>query len=362
MYIMSQAMRLQAFSSRRDNLPMIGSSAPLQEMKRMLACVASSNCTTLITGETGTGKELAAEFIHRNSARRAYPFICINCAAIPDTLLESELFGHSRGAFTGANESYEGSLTAANGGTVFLDEIGDMSLFAQAKILRVLEKKEICRVGATRPTQLDIRFIAATNQNLAEMVERGTFRKDLYFRLNVAHVHVPALRERQEDVQALLEHFAREYSPHGSAHGSAVRPMHGSPGSDGYAALCTSPLEFSEDCLRFLLRYDWPGNVRELRNLVECLSISERISPIDASQLPRHFGLCINDERAPGGGELPDNPERDSLLSALLWAKGNKSAAAKRLRWSRMTLYRKIAKHKLFNMPPEAFEDSALRM
>lgn len=351
---MSQAMRLQAFSSNRDHLPMIGSSAPLQEMKRVLARVASSNCTTLITGETGTGKELAAEFIHRNSARRAYPFICINCAAIPDSLLESELFGHSRGAFTGANESYDGLLTAANGGTVFLDEIGDMSLFAQAKILRVLEKKEICRVGATRPTQLDIRFIAATNQNLAEMADHGTFRKDLYFRLNVAHIHVPALRERQDDVLALLEHYAREFSACSLAHGPAAL--------DSFAAPRSVPLEFSEDCLRFLLRYDWPGNIRELRNLVECLSISERTSPIQASHLPRHFGLRLNGERDLRGSKHSDDPERESLISALFWAKGNKSAAAKRLRWSRMTLYRKIAKHKLFNMPLEALENAEFPM
>jgi DNA-binding NtrC family response regulator len=340
---MSQAMRLQAVSSSQDCLPMVGSSRVLQELKHSLGKVAASNCTTLITGETGTGKELAAEFIHRNSARRSRPFICINCAAIPDSLLESELFGHSRGAFTGANEQYEGLLTSANGGTVFLDEIGDMSLFAQAKILRVLEKKEVCRIGATRTLHLDIRFVAATNQNLEAMAAQGAFRKDLYFRLNVAHVHVPALRERREDVPALLEHYGREFLTQRESVAEAI------PGSRS--------LEFSEECLRYLLRYDWPGNIRELKNLVECLSISDLRNPIMPEQLPQHFGGLSSCDTAPA-----KNPERESLISALFWAKGNKSAAAKRLRWSRMTLYRKIAKHKVFSGTLEGLESAELRV
>jgi transcriptional regulator with PAS, ATPase and Fis domain len=336
---MSQAMRSQAVHSQtispgKEPLPMVGSSHALHTLKHSLAKVAASNCTVLITGETGTGKELAAEFIHRNSSRRARPFICINCAAIPDSLLESELFGHSRGAFTGANENYEGLLTSANGGTVFLDEIGDMSLFAQAKILRVLEKKEVCRIGATRAVHLDIRFIAATNQSLETMAARGTFRKDLYFRLNVAQIHVPSLRERRDDVPSLLEHYGREFYTKTDSSGATRKS-----------------LQFSEECMRFLLRYDWPGNIRELKNLVECLSIADLPSPIEREQLPHHFAApaAVYGDFSRARAGASDNPERESLISALFWAKGNKSAAAKRLRWSRMTLYRKIAKHKIFS-------------
>ena len=332
---MPQPMRLQAVSPGKDNLPMIGAGWALAEMKRTLLRVAAANCTVLITGETGTGKELAAEFLHRNSARRAHPFIGVNCAAIPDTLLESELFGHNRGAFTGANEPFEGQLTAANGGTVFLDEIGDMSLCAQAKILRVLEKKEVCRIGCTRPTQLDIRFIAATNQELAEMAQRGVFRKDLYFRLNVVRISVPPLRERTEDIPILLDHFAREF---------AHQASYASPD------LTRSAPVFSEECVKFLLGYDWPGNIRELKNLVECLSLAGLPNPIEPYHLPPLYGVSaesVHSARSNPNAVADGNPERESLISALSWAKGNKSAAAKRLRWSRMTLYRKMNKHKL---------------
>ena len=308
---------------------MIGTSAALQQVRLSLAKVASSNCTVLITGETGTGKELAAEFIHRNSSRRNRPFACINCAAIPDTLLESELFGHSRGAFTGAEEDREGLLAAANGGTVFLDEIGDMSLMAQAKLLRVIEKKEVCHIGGTRSKQLDLRFLAATNQDLAAMAGRGSFRKDLFFRLNVAHIHLPPLRERKEDIPVLLEHFCRDFN---FAPGARLA-------------------EFSEECLLFLLHYDWPGNIRELKNLIESLSIGGMPPQVGKEHLPGHLHRRAEESWGDEGWSevhaRSHQSERDSLISALAWAKGNKSAAAKRLHWSRMTLYRKMAKHNL---------------
>jgi DNA-binding NtrC family response regulator len=294
---------------------MIGSSKLFLEIKLSLARIAASNCTVLITGETGTGKELAAEFVHANSARRERPFVCINCAAIPDTLLENELFGHSRGAFTGAEASYDGLLTSANGGTVFLDEIGDMSLLAQAKILRAIEKKEVCRIGTTRPTKLDLRFVAATNQDLESKTNQGEFRKDLFFRLGVAQVHLPSLRERKEDLPQLLRHYCQEYRQ-----GPASRAI-----------------EFSEESLRALLRYDWPGNIRELKNLVESMSIAGVAGPIQPEHLPGRFRAeqdCAD-------------PERESLISALSLAGGNKAAAARRLNWSRMTLYRKLIKHQI---------------
>jgi transcriptional regulator with PAS, ATPase and Fis domain len=299
---------------------MIGSSNSLHEIKLSLARMAASNCTVLITGETGTGKELAAEYIHRNSRRNHRPFTCVNCAAIADSLFENELFGHSRGAFTGADAAQDGLLAAANGGTVFLDEIGDMSLAAQAKILRVLENKEVCRVGGTCRIQLDIRFLAATNQDLEEMVTTGRFRKDLFFRLNVAPIHLPALRDRKEDVPLLLEHYATEFRP-GTKSG---------------------PMRFSDECLRLLIQYDWPGNIRELKNLVEFLSVAEIPSPIQPENLPPKF------RSAARNCATEQEQERNALIAALNWAKGNKTAAARRLQWSRMTLYRKLIKHQLF--------------
>jgi two-component system response regulator HydG/two-component system response regulator AtoC len=305
-----------------NEVNMIGTSKPLQEIKTALGRIAASNCTVLITGETGTGKELAAEYIHRNSSRRERRFVCINCAAIPDSLLENELFGHSRGAFTGADAMHEGLLMAADGGTVFLDEIGDMSLAAQAKILRVIETKEICRIGATRTTKLDIRFVAATNQDLEAMAAEGAFRKDLFFRLSVAHVHMPALRERMEDLPLLLKHYCREFNP--------------TPG--------LRLIEFSEDSLRILLKYDWPGNIRELKNLAESLCIAAVPSPIEPEHLPGKLRAIAESCSA-----IAPDPERESLISALSWSGGNKAAAARRLNWSRMTLYRKLSKHRLLS-------------
>jgi DNA-binding NtrC family response regulator len=298
---------------------MIGSSAIMCDLKRELTQVAKSSSTVLITGETGTGKELAAEFVHQNSARRGKPFVCINCAAIPESLLESELFGHAKGAFTGADEYRDGLLTSANGGTILLDEIGDMSLCAQAKILRVIEKREVCHVGANRGVQLDIRFVAATNQDLESMTSRGAFRKDLFFRLNVARIHLPPLRERPEDIPFLLRHYCCDYA-----------------GKSG-----ASTPEFSEDSLRRLMAYGWPGNIRELKNVVESMFLKDLPPTIQAEHLPRHLRGIIAHQV-----DLSQQ-ERDALIAALFSAKWNKSEAARKLQWSRMTLYRKIAKHRI---------------
>ena len=302
-----------------DRGSMIGSSLVMRDIQRDMARVAGSTSTVLITGETGTGKELAAEFIHENSSRRTKPLVCINCAAIPESLIESELFGHTKGAFTGADQYRDGLLTSANGGTIFLDEIGDMSLCAQAKILRVIEKREVCRVGSNRGVQLDIRFVAATNQDLQEMANRGSFRKDLFFRLNVARIHLPPLRERREDIPLLLRHYCRDFSDRSGA----------------------SVPEFSEESLRCLLAYGWPGNIRELKNMVESLFLGDLAQEIGAEQLPRHLRALIEHK-----ADLSQQ-ERDALLAALFSAKWNKSEAAKTLRWSRMTLYRKIAKYQI---------------
>jgi DNA-binding NtrC family response regulator len=304
-------------SPERDAI--IGASAVMCELKRDLARVAKSVSTVLITGETGTGKELAAELIHKYSDRCKNAFVCINCAAIPESLLESELFGHTKGAFTGAEQYRDGLLVSADGGTIFLDEIGDMSLSAQAKILRVIEKREVCRVGSNRGVQLDLRFVAATNQDLEAMTDRGAFRKDLFFRLNVARIHLPPLRERREDIPSLLRHYSSNLS--NRAGGSAP--------------------EFSEDSLRCLQTYGWPGNIRELKNMVESLFLRDLPQKIQVENLPRHLRGFIESKAD------VSQQEREALLTALFSAKWNKSEAAKSLHWSRMTLYRKLAKYQI---------------
>lgn len=296
---------------------MVAASNSMEEIRKYLQKAAISNCTVLITGETGTGKELVAEFIHENSPRRDMPFVCVNCAAIPENLLESELFGHTKGAYTGAQEWAEGLLSAAEGGTVFLDEIGDLSPAAQAKILRVLETKQFCRLGGTRQVHLDLRFVAATNQDLYAMTAQKAFRQDLLFRLDVAHVHLPPLRERKEDIPLLVQEFGRQFSLQASRQ---------------------TP-EFTDEFIRVLLQYDWPGNVRELKNVIERLFLLEPSAPIGAEHLRAHVRQFL----ATSGGLT--NGERELLISTLFSTKWNKTKAAEMLNWSRMTLYRKIAKY-----------------
>jgi transcriptional regulator with PAS, ATPase and Fis domain len=271
----------------------------------------------LITGETGTGKELTAEYIHQCSTRKAKTFIAINCAAIPDGLLESELFGYEKGAFTGAQMAYAGKLKLADGGTVFLDEIGDMSLYAQAKILRVIESKEVYPLGAKRSVPLDIRIITATNCDLEQLVLKKEFRQDLYFRLNVARVQLPPLRERKEDITCLVDYYIQIFSERfGSKH----------PG-------------FTNEAWEALLQYDWPGNIRELKNFLEASYIDLPSDRITLKDLPDF--ICSPCQRGEGSSQT----ERELLLSALRSVHWNKSKAAEQLQWSRMTLYRKMAKY-----------------
>jgi transcriptional regulator with PAS, ATPase and Fis domain len=279
----------------------------------------------LITGESGTGKELAAAAIHRYSNRRHARLVCLNCAAIPDSLVESELFGYEKGAFTGADAARCGKLKAADGGVIFLDEIGDLSAYAQAKILRAVETKEVYRLGSYQPTSVNVRVVAATHRNLEEMVAQGSFRRDLFFRLNIGRVHVPPLRERIEDLCILVRHYLDVMN---RQMGTAVEA-------------------FSDDAWRILARYAWPGNVRELRNIVESALVNSTSSTIGAEDLPPQ--LCAATE-----GE-PSNTERGELLEALLAAKWNKTEAAERLQWSRMTLYRKMAKYAVSNTTGRRF-------
>jgi DNA-binding NtrC family response regulator len=296
-----------------DGHRMVGESLSVREIKAYIGKVAKTDSNVLIIGETGTGKELVAELIHRNSDRAKKPFICLNCAAIPDTLLESELFGHDRGAFTGAYALQEGKLKLADGGTVFLDEIGDMSLSTQAKMLRMLDKKPIQRLGGRRDVTLDVRIIAATNQDLEGLISCGRFRSDLYFRLNVAQIVLPPLRHRKTDIPLLLSHFVNQLN----------------------RQLDSQIKCFSKEVLDNLLNYEWPGNVRELKNVTEACGVNLNSGTIGLADIPERYQSKLS------GGVID---EKELLLSALFSTKWNKSKAAQKLHWSRMTLYRKMAK------------------
>ena len=310
---------------------MIGDSSPMREIKAYLLRVATTDCTVLITGNTGTGKELAAEMIHRNSPRQRRPFVCINCAALPESLLESELFGYERGAFTGAYSSYTGKLNLADRGTVFFDEIGDMAPSAQAKILRAIEGKEVYRLGGKKGICMDVRVIAATNQDPEQLVADGRFREDLYYRLNVARVHLPALRDRKEEIPPLLAYYLRELN---QRYGRKVEG-------------------FTEEAFASLLHYNWPGNVRELKNLLEATFINLPSRKIAFMDLPKMFQKKLKQlEGLPQG-------ERDRMLSALFTCNWNKSKAAQKLHWSRMTLYRKMAKYHIITKPQPSTRNDA---
>jgi DNA-binding NtrC family response regulator len=298
------------------NQALIGSSAAMQAVREQLRRLAATEATVLITGETGTGKELAARALHGGSARPGR-LVPVNCAAIPDGLLESELFGYESGAFTGASRPREGLLQLAHRGTAFLDEIGDMGAMAQAKVLRAIETREVYRLGGKQPVPLDVRIVAATNADLERAVEQGAFRKDLYYRLNVARIHLPALRERRSDIPAILDHYLRELNAR------ARRPVVG----------------FSPQTVDALVAYDWPGNVRELKNLVETVFVLPPPDPVGLEDLPAIFR-----DRLARYCSLPAS-ERTRLMNALLAADWNKSRAAEMLKWSRMTLYRKMAKY-----------------
>jgi transcriptional regulator with PAS, ATPase and Fis domain len=302
-----------------DGQRIIGESPPIEEVKRSIQRVAATDANVLITGETGTGKELIAELIQKNSKRRHTHYVCINCAAIPDSLLESELFGYERGAFTGAQFGAAGKLEGAHGGTVFFDEIGDMSLHAQAKILRLIETKEIQRLGAKRPTRVDFRVIAATNRDIDSPLDSAHFRRDLYFRLNVARIHLPALRERKSDIPLLIRHFIQHFN----------------------RELGRSIERVGEAALRDLLQYGWPGNIRELRNVVEGLFVNLPPGRVTQLELPEWMR-----QQVAGTAGLTLN-EQERLISTLWATDWNKSKAARTLHWSRMTLYRKMAKYGL---------------
>ena len=298
---------------------LIGRTPVMRQLRMRLARVAPTSSTVLILGETGTGKELVAELLHANGPRSARPFICINSAAIPDSLLENELFGHERGAFTGATGAQSGKLAAAQGGTAFLDEIGDVGLPVQAKLLRAIENKSVFRLGATRSVPLDVRFVAATNCDLERSMSEGRFRPDLYYRLNVVRVELPSLRDRPEDIPLLVDHYLRQLN----------------------RELGRSVASLSRRTMDALCLHTWPGNVRELRNVLEAILVNLAPETTGVVDAPPEVMRQIT-----AAGAAPVS-ERERLLRVLGETQWNKTKAATRLNMSRMTLYRRMQHHKV---------------
>ncbi len=318
----------------------LGRSKAVDDMRQMIATVAQSEATVLIYGESGTGKELVAKALHEGSERADKKLVTVNCAALAENLLESELFGHERGAFTGADKKREGRFVQANGGTLFLDEIGEMPLLLQAKLLRALQQGEVQRVGSDAPITVDVRIVAATNRHLLEEVKERRFREDLYFRLNVITIDVPPLRARKEDIPLLAAHFLERFSEKNRKYIKG----------------------FSSKAMDDLLRYGWPGNVRELENAIERACILCHGDIIDERELPRVLGAVVSaldDESAnptmtnavPSQLSLASIPletvERQAIEATLKEVDDNKSEAARRLGITRATLHNKLKKYGL---------------
>lgn len=308
----------------------VGSSAAMTRIREQIGRAASSNANILITGESGTGKELVAELIHRSSNRSNFPFVAVNCAAVPDALLESELFGHEKGAFTGANLARQGKLQYANGGTLFLDEVGDMSLVAQAKVLRAVESRVIQRLGSNVDTPVKARLMAATNQSLELLIQEKKFRQDLYFRLNVVRLALPPLREHPEDIPELTEHIMGELSGYQNG----------------------APRRIQSDLIRKFQIYDWPGNVRQLRNVLESILVFSCSRSIGTGDVPDEVRDTLQSCSHCNGNE------RSKIISALSSVDWNRNEAAKILCCSRMTLYRKMVKYSISDREMRRFGGS----
>jgi two-component system nitrogen regulation response regulator NtrX len=322
--------------------PLVGTSAAMQELRAMIARVAPTESRVLITGESGTGKELVASAIHRQSARGSKPFVTVNSAALPRDLVESEMFGHERGAFTGATERRQGRFELADGGTLFLDEVGDLGPEAQAKLLRVLEGGVVERVGGERPFEVNVRVLAATNKDLPYAVRQGQFREDLWFRLNVLPIHIPPLRERPEDIAPLVRHFAARS-----------------------AARLGRSVKFDAGAIPLLTAYGWPGNVRELANIVERMAILATSELITAPDIARVLPVAVAAPRpsTDNGGDSVwhdialadtlDQYERELIARALSASRGNVAEAARRLQTDRANLYRRMRRLGI-EPPPKA--------
>jgi DNA-binding NtrC family response regulator len=314
---------------------LVGDSPSLREVIDLVERVARTNATVLVTGESGTGKEVVARLLHGSSGRTAGPFVAINCGAIPETLIESELFGHAKGAFTGATEARAGKFVQAHGGTLFLDEIGELALSMQVKLLRVLQEREVTPVGESRPRAIDVRIVAATNVDLEAMVRDGRFRRDLYYRLEVLPIHLPALRERIDDIPLLARHFL-----------------------DAANRRLGARVDVAEDAMALIKLYPWPGNVREMENLIERLVILNRSGTITAADLPaRVRGDHSTTAVATAAAELARGSidltatlaaiEASLIEQALRQSKGNRTRAAESLGLSRTTLLDKLKRRTL---------------
>ncbi len=303
----------------------LGRSAPMKHLFQQMRLVAPTRTSVLITGESGTGKELIANAIHQSSPRKAQRFIALNCAAIPKTLLESELFGHEKGSFTGATHRVVGKFELANGGTLFLDEVGELPPDVQVKLLRILEEKEFMRIGGSELIRINTRIVAATNQVLEVKVEDGSFRSDLYYRLKVVTLLVPPLRERREDIPLLLHHFFEDFKKENDR----------------------QDLEIGVDALHALTQARWDGNVRELRNLVESLVVLSTKQVIDVADLPPRYRLPDPASPAPGeaGPRTMEEIEREAILRTLEETGGNRTQAAEILRIGLRTLQRKLKEY-----------------
>ncbi len=328
---LQKELELQFLKEKAEkNIEIIGESEPIKRLKQQIERVAKTNAWVMILGENGTGKELVAKAIHQLSSRREKPFVDINCAAIPDDLLESELFGYEKGAFTGAVNRKPGKLEIANGGTLFLDEVADMSLSSQAKLLRVLEEQEFSRLGSNQKIKVDLRVISATNKDIEKEIEEGRFRQDLYFRLAVVQIYVPPLRERGKDIILLAEHFLEK---------SCLENKISKP-------------ELTEEVKEYLLKYSWPGNIRELKNLMERLCIFAQNNKITAEDLPPYI---LKNKSVKTGflGEIKplkqvkEEAEKEMIKLALEKYNNNIKEAAKALEVDMSSLYRKIKQYNL---------------
>ncbi len=311
---------------RYDVGNLVGTSHPMQKVYEQVAQAAPANTTVLIRGESGTGKELVAHAIHYNSPRAGKPFVKVNCAALPENLIESELFGYEPGAFTGADRQKKGRFELAHGGTLFLDEVGDLPAATQIKLLRVLQEREFERLGGVKPVRVDVRLIAATNIDLEEAMKKGSFREDLYYRLNVFGLFVPPLRERRSDILLLADHFVEKYA---AAHGRSVRRI-------------------STSAIDMLMSYHWPGNVRELENCIERAVLVCEGGVIHAHHLPPTLQTAEVSNTLPGSlADAIAGFEKDLILDGLKSARGNRAKAARLLRTTERILNYKIGKHRI---------------
>ena len=322
----ARALRKQVRSSG-GKVPIVTQDGQMQHLLEMARQVAPTDCNILITGESGTGKELFARYLHHHSRRESGPFVAVNCGAFNEELLANELFGHVKGAFTGAHADKQGLLEAASGGTLFLDEITEMSPAMQVKLLRVIQEREVLPLGATKPVKVDVRFVAATNRDVQEMVKLGSFRQDLYFRLNVVNLHIPALSARRDDVPLLAHHFLAK---HAALMGKAVT-------------------ELAPDAVDLLRAYDFPGNVRELENIIErgvALATGGTIEPAHLPDDLRELAIRTFRKKA---GRIPtlEQQEHDYIGWVLQEAGGNQTLAAQLLGIDRVSLWRKLKRYEV---------------